>query len=129
MAKRVGIDGLSDAIEKILSGYGEDVEQKMAEVVPKVAAKGAKALREESGQTFGSPSGKQLYAKGWKSKTEKGRLRTSAVIYNAKAPGLAHLLEHGHANRDGGRTPGRAHIAPIEEKIIRAFEEEVKRKL
>jgi hypothetical protein len=129
MAKRVGLKGLSDALDKILTQYGEEVEGKMSEIVPKVAARGAKALREESGKTFGSPSGKQKYAKGWRSKTGKGRLRTTATIYNAKAPGLSHLLEHGHANRDGGRTPGRAHISPVEEKIINEFEEEVKRRL
>jgi hypothetical protein len=129
MAKRVGIDGLSEAIAEILNEYGEDVQSTTAEIVPKVASKAVKALREESRLNFGSPSGKQRYAKGWRSKSTKGRLSTTAVVYNADVPGLPHLLEHGHANRDGGRTPGRAHISPIEEKIIKEFEEEVKRRL
>lgn len=126
---RVGIDGLSGALDKILTQYGDEVGEKMAEIVPKVAAKGAKALREESKKTFGSPSGKNRYAKGWKYRTEKGRLRTTATIYNAKVPGLPHLLEHGHANRNGGRTPGRAHIAPVEQVVVERFEKEVEEKL
>jgi hypothetical protein len=51
------------------------------------------------------------------------------VVYNADAPGLAHLLEHGHANVNGGRTPGRAHIAPVEEMVLEQFEKELEGKL
>lgn len=126
---KVGLEGLSSAIDSILAKYEEDVEKSTAEAVPKVARRAAKALREESAQTFGSPSGKQLYAKGWRSKAEKGRMRTTAVVYNAQAPGLAHLLEHGHANRDGGRTPGRAHISPVEQMVLDQFEKELEAKL
>jgi len=120
--RRVGIDGLSDALEQILAQYGADVEESNAEIVQKTAQRAARALREESKKTFG---GSGRYAKGWTSETRKGRLRAEATVYNKTAPGLAHLLEHGHANRDGGRTPGRSHIAPVEEAIVTAFQKEV----
>lgn len=120
--RRVGIDGLSDALEQILAQYGADVEESNAEIVQKTAQRAARALREESKKTFG---GSGRYAKGWTSETRKGRLRAEATVYNKTAPGLAHLLEHGHANRNGGRTPGRSHIAPVEEAIITAFQKEV----
>jgi hypothetical protein len=126
---KVGLEGLSSAIGSILAKYGEDVAKSTAEAVPKVARKAAKALREESQRTFGSTDGKYRYAKGWKAQTDKGRVRTTAVVYNADAPGLAHLLEHGHANVDGGRTPGRAHIAPVEQMVLEQFEKELEEKL
>lgn len=50
MARKVGIDGLQDALEKILEEYGEEIEQKNEEVVQKVGRKGAKALRIRFGQ-------------------------------------------------------------------------------
>ncbi len=42
---------------------------------------------------------------------------------------LAHLLEFGHAKRGGGRVPGKAHIAPAEEKGIRELEQEIQKAL
>ena len=47
------------------------------------------------------------------------------TIYNAKLPGLAHLLEHGHAKVNGGRTAPRVHIAPVEKKLIEEYERNV----
>ena len=125
MPKRVGLEGLNAALEKMLTQYGEEVNERTSELVPKAGQRAAKALREESQQKFGSPSKQYRYAKGWTSTATKGRTMSSATVYNKAAPGLAHLLEHGHANRYGGRTPGRSHIAPVEEAVVEAFRKEV----
>lgn len=125
MSKRVGLKGFTDALDKILAQYGDEVNEKSTQLVPKAAQRAAKALREESRQKFGSPDEEYRYAKGWTYETKKGRLRTEATVYNKNSPGLAHLLEHGHANRYGGRTPGRSHIAPVEEAVVEAFRKEV----
>ena len=39
---------------------------------------------------------------------------------------IAHLLEHGHAKRGGGRVAARPHIAAAEEKGIRDLEDRIK---
>lgn len=122
MAK-TGISGFSDAVGKILKEYGEEITDKMDEVVPKVARAGVKALKQNSGMFSGGK-----YAGSWSSKIEKGRLQTTATIYSTM-PGLPHLLEFGHANRGGGRTAGRVHIAPIEKQIIEDFEKEVEKSI
>ena len=62
------------------------------------------------------------YAKGWRLTVENKRLTSDAIIHNKKLPGLPHLLEHGHANRDGGRTEGKVHIAPVEKILVEEFE-------
>ena len=57
--------------------------------------------------------------------SQNTRLGAEAVIYS-RIPGLPHLLEHGHATRNGGRKGQRVHISPVTDKIneslIREFE-------
>ena len=122
MAKKVPLDKLQSEIEKILVDYKDQVTDGVQGAVEAVTKAGAKAVRSEAQSKF---RGTGKYAKGWTSKVEKSRLGAEGVIYNKAAPGLPHLLENGHANRGGGRTPGREHIKPVEEKINKEFEEKV----
>jgi len=124
MARRTPVDKLSEEIGSILAEYGGEVEAEMEEAVKKVSKAGAKALRAKSKQTF---KGSGAYAKGWASTVETGAHSAEGVIYNKDLPGLPHLLEHGHLNRDGSRTPGREHIAVIERQIMEDFTKEVER--
>lgn len=122
MARKVGVDGLADALEKILDDYGDEIAEKNEEVVQKVGRRGAKALREESGAKFNGTK----YAGGWSVTFEGDRIHKTAIIYNKKVPGLPHLLEHGHAKRGGGRTRGTLHIKPVENELIKMFEKDIK---
>ena len=126
MSRKVPIDRLAEEVKKILDEYGEDVQRNLGEIVEKMAKKGAQTLRSQSRGTFG---GTGKYAKGWTSTAQTGRLSAQGTIYNQDLPGLPHLLEFGHANRGGGRTAGRAHIAPVEAALIKEFESKVKSKL
>ena len=125
-SRRVQVDNLAPEVEKILKKYGEDVTQNLGLIVKEMTKKGAKTLQGESGSTFG---GTGKYAGGWSSVFEDGRVSKQGTIYNKDVPGLPHLLEHGHANRGGGRTPGRIHISRVEQALIKEFEEKVKSKL
>lgn len=132
MAKAT-IDTLDDEIKKILDDYGDEVSLHMTEITKQITRKGVEALKNSSKSTFGTTRRrKRKYANTWTSKTEIGRLYTKGTIYNSQ-PGLPHLLEHGHAIRNGGRAsgtvPGREHIKPVEEKLIKMYEEEIQRKL
>ena len=126
MAKKVSADRFADEVAKICRQYGENVQESVGEVTKALSKKGAKEVKARSKSMFGG-SGK--YADGWTSRFETGRVSAQGVIYNAKTPGLPHLLENGHAKRGGGRVPGRAHIAPVEEEIVKQFENEVISKL
>lgn len=123
MAKTITPDQFAASIRGILAEYEGDVQSHVEEVTQRVAKEAAKAVRSAAKSAVG---GTGKYASGWTSQVEVGRLSTQGVVYNKKLPGLPHLLEHGHANRGGGRTPGRAHIKPVEDQIIREFESEVK---
>lgn len=123
---KITIDKLESEIDKILTEYADDVKGNLDTIKKKVATKGATALKNESREKFGG-SGK--YAKGWRSQIVQHPHYTSAVIYNRDLPGLPHLLEHGHAKKNGGRVEGRIHIAKVEEEIIKLYEQEVISKL
>lgn len=126
MGKLIPIDQLTAAIDGILQKYGEDIQNNVNEIVKDISKQGAKALKGESSSTFG---GTGKYAGGWTSKVETGRLSTQGIIYNGTVPGLPHLLENGHANRNGGRTPGRVHIAKVEQELVKQLESKVLSKL
>ena len=126
MAKKIPIDRLSAEINKILTEYGEEVQENVDEAAQRVTKAGVKAVK---GNASGSFGGTGKYAKGWTSTAQTGRLSAQGTIYNQDLPGLPHLLEFGHANRGGGRTAGRAHIAPVEAALIKEFESKVKSKL
>ena len=127
MAKKIPVDRLSAEINKILTEYGNEVQENVDDAARRVTKAGAKAVRGNAQSTFRIGNGEKNYAKGWTSKFETGRLSAQGIIYNKDLPGLPHLLEHGHANRNGGRTAGREHIAPVEQKIIEDFEKAVKK--
>ena len=115
---------LSKEIKDILEEYGEEVSDAMKEIVPKVAKDAVKKLRSNSPKNTG------VYARGWTQRTEKGNLTISSTVYNSKKPGLPHLLEYGHAKRNGGRTRPEEHIKPVEEWVqeetVRKIEEELR---
>lgn len=115
MAK-VTADKFQAALDKILKDFEEDETKNVKELAKKFAQKGAKEVKSASGQFGGSGN----YANGWTSKYEEGRMSGQGIIYN-KVAGLPHLLENGHAKRNGGRVAGRVHIAPVEEKLVREF--------
>lgn len=93
-----------------LEEYKNDVGEAMQEVLPEVAKEAADMVKS------GAPSRTGRYASGWRSKVEQSSIVSiEAVVFNSKTPGLPHLLEFGHAKRNGGRTAAIPHIKPVEE--------------
>lgn len=122
---RSTVDTLASDIQEILSEYADETTRLTRETVKEIGKKGAEALKSNSA-VFG---GTGKYKSGWKSKVEDTRLGAKATLYNAKVPGLPHLLEHGHAKRGGDRTDGTVHIKPVEDELDKVFEEELARRL
>lgn len=128
-SRKITLENLGKEINKIFEEYKGDVESNLDEITKKVGKKGAQTLKNESLAAFpDSKKHKKRYGSTWTSRADKGRLYTTVTIYNS-LPGLPHLLEYGHASRNGGRVDGREHISSVEESLILEFEREVESKL
>lgn len=130
MSKSIKPEELSKAIQDYLENYREDIQEDVEEVTDKVT----KEARDELKQT--SPKGKisrnPKYYKGWSVKiSKKGATKYHKVIWNKTNYQLTHLLEFGHATRNGGRTRAIPHIRPVEEKykveFVDLVEERIRR--
>lgn len=103
-------------LTKALEEYTTEVEEGIKEASKEVADEAVQELRATSPKNTGK------YAKGWTKKKEGD----GYIVYNNTKPGLAHLLEFGHAKRGGkGRVSGRPHIGIVEDKAIKKFEDRI----
>lgn len=119
MSETVSIDGLADAIMKNLQEYTDDVTEGIKKAEDITAKECKENLKEDSPKKTGK------YAKGWKTTVNfENQYEKRTTIHN-KEYRLTHLLEDGHATRNGGRTKAFPHIKKNEEKANADFEKRV----
>ena len=122
MSRRISIEALADTVMEYLNDYA-DVS---AEGMKKAVRKAGNTVKKEIGAN--APKDTGAYAKSWAVKNTKETANALEVtVYSRNKYQLAHLLEHGHAKRNGGRVAGKSHIAPAEETGIRQLEAEIER--
>lgn len=125
MGKKVSIDQMADAIEKELEEYKD-----LTTLEVKTAVKDAgNTVKKEISANAPVKSGR--YAKSWRTKTTaETSTKLEVTVYSPSRYMLAHLLEHGHAKRGGGRVRAIPHIAPAEqageEKLMADIERAIK---
>ena len=128
MSTTISTNQLSDAIAKELNIYGKNV----IDGVKKEAKKSMSQLVKDTKATAPVGNRQNHYRDSIKSKKTDESDR--GVEYTWYVDGsdyrLSHLLENGHALRDGGRVEGTHFIkkasGPILEKYIKAVEEVIK---
>lgn len=108
----MGTNNLTDEVMKELDKFKEIETATMMQVAGKVARDARKKLIETSPRG----KGKEHYADGWSVKKKRVNSNKFEIeVYNKTKPSLTHLLENGHALRQGGRAPAIKHIKPVEE--------------
>jgi hypothetical protein len=104
------IDDLTAEVMKGLSEYAELTDKAMKKAVRKTAT----AVKNEISAYAPKKTGR--YQKSWAVKKVKENSHTLEMTVHSKDRyQIAHLLEHGHAKRNGGRVAAVPHIAPAEE--------------
>lgn len=114
------IDDFSNVLANALSQFSDEETHKVKDIITESAKNCAKNLKQTSPKRTGK------YAKGWKArKDSETNLDIEYTVYNSTRPSITHLLENGHAKRDGGRVEAIPHIAPAEEKMEKEIETKI----
>ena len=122
MASKVTISDMSSEIMRQLNEYAELATEDMKTAVQNAG----KTVQKEIKNT--APKATGAYQKSWSvKKTNESSRSFQVTVHSRTRYQLAHLLEHGHAKRGGGRVAARPHIAEAEEKGIQQLEEEIER--
>ena len=109
MGSKIRIDQLAETVNKQMEEYA----RLTTETVKTAVTKAGNAVKKDIAATAPVRTGK--YAKSWRTKkTKETSTELEITVYSPTRYMIAHLLEHGHAKRGGGRTRALPHIAPAE---------------
>ena len=120
----VKIKDLASEVLKGLTEYKGLVTDDMKAAVRKAGKSVKNDIRANAPKKTGA------YSKSWTVKTTKETSESlELTVCSPSKYQLAHLLEKGHAKRNGGRTKAIPHIAPAEKKAVKELEDNIKRSL
>ena len=123
---KVKVDNLSSAIEKYLTQYKEEIDEDVEKDAIRISKEARDELKRISPIDNSSNRGRH-YADGWAISTARSKNTYSKKIYNATDYQLTHLLEFGHATKNGGHVNAQPHIRPTEQKYREKFIRELER--
>lgn len=122
--ERVSVDAMADVIMEGLLEYADLASDTVKEAV----TESAKTVKKEI--QAGAPSRTGKYKKSWTAKKTKESSNGLVITVHSKDRyQIAHLLEHGHAKRGGGRVAAIPHIASAETKGEEELLERIERGL
>ena len=125
MSRTVSIDEMDNAIMDELEKYAELASDDLKAAVKETAASVRKDIQ------AGAPVDTGKYKKSWSVKNVREDSESiELVVHSRNRYQIAHLLEHGHAKRGGGRVAAKPHIASAEqrgnEKLVQTIEQKLK---
>lgn len=126
MSQTIQISEMEQVIMDALEQYADKASEVISEALPEVGKSTAAELRATSPKRTGD------YAKSWKFDMKQSRgskKKNKLVVYNKDHYRIAHLLENGHANRNGGRTEGIPHVKPAADKAEKEAIDKITQKL
>lgn len=125
MSKKIKIEDLSEAIGKELELYDTAVR----DGVRKETRKSMKKLVEMTKQTAPVGKRKNHYKDDITSRVIEDSYRQTVMQWYVKAPNhrLSHLLNNGHALKNGGRVEGTNFITQAHDAVLGEYEENVKK--
>lgn len=119
---KVKIDQMADALIEIMG----DLKETCNDTMKKTVKKAGKSIASEIRAT--APRRTEKYAESWRSSIiYEGANSIQVIVHSPNRYQIAHLLEHGHAKRNGGRVQAIPHIEPAENKVMGSIDRELKR--
>lgn len=119
MSEKVTPEDMTKVLNDILQDYVREVKDTYGNVGKEVAELGVQALKQTSPVGYTGD-----YAKTWTYKEESGFMGyPKYIIYNDKNYRLTHLLEYGHAVKNGtgwiagAEAKAKPHIAEVERMV------------
>lgn len=124
MAEQVTVDEMAQEIMNGLSEYANLASDEMKKCVRAAGSTVRKEIKKNAPEDTGK------YRDSWTvTKQKENSSSLELVVHSKTRYQLAHLLEHGHAKRGGGRVAGKVHIAPAEELGERELVQNIERRL
>ena len=112
---------LANEIMRQLSTYSDEIQKGVNVEAEKVGEDIVSELRNDP-----TPKLTGDYRKSWRV-SKVGKRRVRVIVHSKDEYRLTHLLEKGHALKNGGRTQPIPHIRPAEQRGIDKFVEGVER--
>lgn len=125
-SEKIQIGELADRMTRILQDYGKEIDEIIdteAKTAVKDLVKNTKRDAPVNAHSHGRHYKDQISSKTLKSSTHK---KSYLWYVNGDRYRVAHLLNNGHALRNGGRYPGDQHVTRNAEIATATFEERVK---
>lgn len=125
MANTIRLEDLGAAISEELTIYHQDV----VEAIDAAGDKAVKALVKKTKAT--APKDRGDFRKSIAGKRLEKTDRGSKHVWYVKAPNhrLTHLLVHGHAKKDGGRTKADPFLRKALDQVLPEYEKDVEEAL
>ena len=112
---------INKALMEYLTDYTEDIQEEVETSVTEIAKEARDELR-----GLNKPLLTGKYRQGWAIKlNKKSKSSYHKIVWNKTNYQLTHLLEFGHAKRNGGRTSAIPHIRPVEDKYKELYEKRI----
>ena len=118
---KIKVDDLAKTIQKELEQYHRLTNEQLKETVREVGKETKELIKGNAPVKSGD------YRKSWAVKVvNESADSLHLVVHSKDSYQLTHLLEFGHAKRNGGRTKAIPHIGDAEQKAVQSFEKKVK---
>lgn len=121
---RTKIDNMAAEIMEGLTEYAALATDTLKQCVTETSKEVKKEIQANAPVRTGA------YKKSWATKkTAETSNSLTMVVHSKNRYQIAHLLEHGHAKRGGGRVAAIPHIAPAEQEGLQILTQKVERGL
>ena len=126
MSQEIQISEMERVIMDALEQYADKAADVIGETLPLGGQETAQDLRATSPKLTGN------YAASWTygMQTSRGsKKKNKLVVYNKNHYRIVHLLEKGHAKKNGGRVEAKVHVKPAQDRAEQKAIERITDKL